>query len=86
MSTSIGTSNRKMPHAAELFHGGLCGQPCPIEGAFAGVGVHREVSEPEGSEVIGSQALDLKALIRALRIRHPQSDRLAHVLPFRECG
>ena len=41
-----------MPHAALFFDSGLLGQPVPVDRAFASVGVHREVSDLKGREVL----------------------------------
>ncbi len=38
--------------AALFFDRGPLGQPLPIDGAFAGVGVHREISDLEGGQVL----------------------------------
>ena len=42
--------------AALLFHGRLFGQPLPIDGAFAGIGIHGEVSDLEGGQILEEMA------------------------------
>src|SRR5579859_769618 len=41
-----------MADAALLFHCGMISEPTPVEKAFSGVGVHREVADLERSEVL----------------------------------
>ena len=41
-----------MADAALLFQRRLLGEPRPIDGAFAGVGIHGKVSDLEGREVL----------------------------------
>src|SRR6516225_3864030 len=53
-----------MPHASLLFDSGLLGEPLPIKGSFAGVGIYREVSDLEGAQVLKEMA--------SLRWRHPK--------------
>src|SRR5580765_2972201 len=45
-------SELQVPDAALLFQRRLLGEPRPIDGTFAGVGIHGEVSDLEGGEVL----------------------------------
>src|SRR5271169_3149297 len=51
-------------YATELFEALLCSQPLPIDKAFAGIGVHREVSDLECRQILKEVA--------PLRRRHPK--------------
>ena len=45
-----------MADTALLFYGWLFGQPLPIYGAFAGVGIYGEVTDLKGSEILEEMA------------------------------
>src|ERR1019366_1932632 len=46
----------KMTHAAVLAQRSLAAQPVPIDGAFAGVWIHGEVTDLKGSEILEEMA------------------------------
>src|SRR5271157_3750602 len=51
-----GRIESQMPHASMLFHRWLCRKPRPIEEPFAGIGIHREISDLKCGKVLEEMA------------------------------